>query len=91
MLCGAIVIRMMKTNEIRSALVLNGVKVKDIADQCKVKQPSVSAVIAMKRPTFHIREAIAKAIKKPYSDVWPEAANKKGRDKDIPSVGRVRA
>lgn len=80
---------MMKPKEIRAELILNEIKVQDIAKECGVARPNVSRVIAGGRRTWHIREAIARAIKKPVSEIWPETA-KEGKD-DIPSSGRERA
>lgn len=69
---------MMTPNEIRAELIRHGVKVIDIAQQCGIKHPNVSAVIAGQRPTAYIREAIAKAINKPVTEIWPEkTASKK--------------
>lgn len=64
----------MEPHEIRAELIRNRVKVIDIAKQCNVKHPNVCRVIANKRPTKHIREAIASAIKMTVSDVWPDEA-----------------
>lgn len=68
---------MMKQNEIRAELVRRGVKTVDIAAECNVARPSVSHVIAGRRSTLHIRKAIAKAIEKPVSEIWPETATRK--------------
>lgn len=69
-----IVIRTMKPNEIRAELIKRGIKVTDIAEQCGVKQPNVSAVISGGRSTLHIRKAISRAIKTTISEIWPEPA-----------------
>jgi lambda repressor-like predicted transcriptional regulator len=67
----------MTPNEIRAELMIKGVRVIDIAANLGIKHPNVSAVIAGKRPTGHIRQAIASAINKSVSEIWPEAASGK--------------
>lgn len=62
---------MMKPNQIRAELLLNDKRITDIARELGLKHPNVSAVIAGKRPTLHIRKAIAKAINKPVDEIWP--------------------
>ncbi len=62
----------MKPNEIRAELIRRNVRVTDIASSLGLPHPNVCAVIAGKRPTKHIRRAIAKAINKPVREIWPE-------------------
>jgi len=62
----------MKGHEITYAIRSNGHKVSEIAKELGLKQPTVSAVIYGKRPTPRIRKAIALAIGKPVSEIWPD-------------------
>ncbi len=67
----------MKPNEIRAELLKNNIKVIDIAKKCGVKYQNVSGVIAGRRSTSYIREAIAEATSKPVSEIWPEDEKEK--------------
>ncbi|MDH4319920.1 MAG: helix-turn-helix domain-containing protein [Desulfobulbaceae bacterium] len=60
--------------KIRSWIVLAGVTQTAIAESIGVKPSSVNDVIAGRRKTKRIREAIAKAIKMPVSEIWPAKA-----------------
>lgn len=63
----------MKPNEIRAELIRHNVKVTNIAKSLGLKHPNVSRVIAGDRPTKRIRVAIAEAINKPVSEIWPDS------------------
>lgn len=62
----------MKGYEIRQLMHDHKVQAKHIADDLKVKRPMVSMVIHGVRSNPRIRQAIAKAVNKPISDLWPE-------------------
>lgn len=62
----------MRPEEIRSELSLAGVKIGTIAKNMKVKHPAIYQVINRQRPNPRIRQAIAMAINKPVSEIWPE-------------------
>lgn len=61
----------MKPNEIRSEMIRKEVTVTSIAKKLGIKQPAVSQVIYGVRRNPRIREAIANAIEKPVSALWP--------------------
>lgn len=63
----------MKPHEIRAALMLAQTKIKDIAELCELSTPAVHQVIVGNRPNKRIRAAIAQAINKPVSEIWPAA------------------
>lgn len=60
--------------EIRHHMSQNNVLVKDLANQIGIRNVNISKVIHGKRKTKYIREAIAKAIHKPVSEVFTDAA-----------------
>lgn len=60
--------------EIRHHMSQNNVLVKDLANQFGIRNVNISKVIHGKRKTKYIREAIAKAIKKPVSEVFTDVA-----------------
>lgn len=60
----------MTSREIRASLILNGVKCVDIAKQLGVQKPAVTLIITRKQKSRRIQEAIAKAINKPFEEVW---------------------
>ena len=68
----------MEPNEIRAHLMLNNVRVSDIARSLSLPHSNVTVVITGKRPNPRVRAAIAKAIKKPESEIWPETAKEEG-------------
>jgi len=49
-----------------------GVRQKDIAADVGVTPQFVNQVICGRRSTFSIVSAIAKAVNKPISDLWPD-------------------
>ena len=61
----------MKAKEITKQLKEVG-GVKSIAEKLSVKPPTVSQVIHRVRPGYKVRQAIAEAINKPVSEVFPE-------------------
>ena len=62
----------MKPNEIKSQLVLRGVTATAIARSLGLARPNVTATISGKRRTARIRQAIADAIGRPVSEVFPD-------------------
>jgi transcriptional regulator with XRE-family HTH domain len=64
----------MKPNEIKSLLILNGIKQSDIAKQLGIKRASVSGAISGQRPSRRIQAAIAKALNKNFKTLWGKAA-----------------
>lgn len=62
---------MMTPNEIRAALILNEVKVIDIAKSLDLKHSNVSVVISGGKSTPRVRQAIADAIGRPVDEVFP--------------------
>jgi len=62
---------MMTPNEIRAALILNEVKVIDIAKSLCLKHSNVSVVISGGKSTPRVRQAIADAIGRPVNEVFP--------------------
>lgn len=52
---------------------LSRTKIKAIAASCELSTAAVHQVINGDRPNPRIRTAIAKAINKPVSDIWPDA------------------
>jgi lambda repressor-like predicted transcriptional regulator len=62
----------MKANDIRAELVRNNITIKSIAQGLGIAHPGVSQVISGLRKTKRIRQAIADAIGKPVTELWPE-------------------
>lgn len=62
----------MKPNEIRAELMRHNVQQSEIARELGITRPNVSVVVSGKRPNPIIRAAIAKAINKPVSEIWPD-------------------
>jgi lambda repressor-like predicted transcriptional regulator len=60
----------MTPREIRAHLILNGVKVTEIAKQLGVNQSAVSLIITQRQNSQRIQEAVAKAINLPFEKVW---------------------
>lgn len=60
-------------NEIRAALVLRGIKVKDIADQVGIVPQAVSMVISGRHTYkgYRIRPFIAAALGRTVEEIWP--------------------
>lgn len=63
---------LMKPNEIKAALVLNGITATSIAKTIGLPRPNVSETISGVRKTKRIRKAIANAIGMPVEEVFPE-------------------
>jgi predicted transcriptional regulator len=62
----------MKGYIIRQMLADNKIKVNDIAKQLGVSHVAVSKVIHGKSRSNRVSNAIAKAVNKSVSDLWPE-------------------
>jgi predicted transcriptional regulator len=62
----------MKGYFIRQLLADKKVKVNDIAKDLGVSQVVVSRVIHGQTKSFRVKSAIAQAVNKPVSDLWPE-------------------
>jgi len=58
--------------EIRAALILRGVKQRDVAQELGVAEAIVSQVISRKRTSERIERAIARAIGRPVHEVFPK-------------------
>ena len=74
----------MKPNEIRAAMVLRGVKLKDIAEKAGVSIGAVHQVIYGIGRTrgYRIRPFIAEAIGKSVYEIWPDGqAGQEGKGK----------
>lgn len=69
---------MMTPKQIRAELILHDKKVTGIARKLKLPHSNVSSVIAGHQRMAHVREAIAHAINKKVSEIWPESAKKEG-------------
>jgi lambda repressor-like predicted transcriptional regulator len=64
----------MTSNQIKARLIERGIKIKDIACKAKVSPTTVSIVLTGKGKSRHIQTVIAKAIKRPYGQVWGKVA-----------------
>lgn len=66
----------MSPNEIRAALMLRGIKVKDIAGQVGVVPQAVSMVISGRHTYkgYRIRPFIASALGRTVEEIWPVPA-----------------
>jgi DNA-binding transcriptional regulator LsrR (DeoR family) len=62
--------------EIRIKMMRAGVSAAQIAEQLGVTEPFVHQVITETRDTQYVREAIAKALKKPVEKLWPNHKRK---------------
>ncbi|OUN00482.1 MAG: hypothetical protein BAA04_08260 [Firmicutes bacterium ZCTH02-B6] len=62
----------MTPREIRAALILRGVKQRDVAQELGVSEAIVSQVISRKRTSERIERAIARAIGRPVHEVFPK-------------------
>lgn len=67
----------METRIIKADLIIKGVTQTSIAKSLDVSVASVNDVISGKRSTPRIRLAIAEAIGKPVSEIWPAAKTNK--------------
>ena len=63
----------METKKIKSDLILAGVTQSEIARSLNVAVACVNDVVTGKRKNPRIRAAIAEAINKPVSEIWPDA------------------
>ncbi len=54
-------------------MILSGVKQSDIARKAGVSQSSISQTIIGKIDSRKIKEEIAKALRKPIEELWPNA------------------
>ncbi len=64
----------MKPNEIKSHMILKGIKQSDIAAQLGIRRSSVSGAVNGQRPSRRIQKAIAKALNEDYDKVWGKSA-----------------
>ena len=62
----------MNSQEIKNLLKTNGVKQLNIASSLGVSHVAVSLVVRNRAVSSRIRQAIAEAVNKPISDLWPE-------------------
>ncbi len=67
----------MKPERIKYLLALRGITQQKIADMVGVSPPNVAAVISGERKTPHIQGAIAEAIDRPISQVFPKKKKSK--------------
>lgn len=63
----------MKGHEITYLLRQSGSGVKKIAAKLGISQPAVTKAIYNKCPMLRIKQAVADAIGKPVSELWPDA------------------
>ena len=59
--------------EIKAALVLQGVKMNEIAHNCNVRPTTVSQVVAGRSKSARIQITIAQIIGREFDEVWPES------------------
>lgn len=59
-------------NEIKAQLVLNGIKLKDIAESLGVSRPCVSIIISGRERSRRVEQAIADRLGLPYEALWGE-------------------
>jgi lambda repressor-like predicted transcriptional regulator len=59
--------------KIRAALMLRGIRQKDIAQKAGVAACVVSLVIKSEKVSRRVRLAIARALGRKVSDIWPAA------------------
>lgn len=62
----------MTVNEIKSLLILKGIKQSDIAASLNVRRSTVSGAISRKRLSRRIQKAIATALDEDYEKIWGE-------------------
>ena len=62
----------MKANQIRAELILRDITGLDIAKKLGISKQAVSAVVNGRTRSRVVRQAIAEAINKPVSEVFPE-------------------
>lgn len=58
--------------EIKSLMVILGIKQTDLAKKARVKRASINMVIAGKRKSTRLRRLIAQAVGKKVTYYWPE-------------------
>ena len=75
----------MNRKRIKYLLALRGITQQKIADMVGVSAPNVAAVISGDRQTPHIQGAIAEAIDRPISQIFPrkKKAKQKKEIKDV--------
>ena len=61
---------MLSTNEIKSRLILRGIKIVDVARTAGVSPTTVSIVLSRKGKSKRIQKALARAIETSYKEVW---------------------
>jgi transcriptional regulator with XRE-family HTH domain len=64
----------MTPNEIKSLMILKGIKQSSIAAQLGVLRSTVSGAVNGQRPSKRIQKAIAKALNESYKKLWGKAA-----------------
>jgi transcriptional regulator with XRE-family HTH domain len=60
----------MTPNEIKSLMILKGIKQTDIATKLSIRKSSVSNTISGRRSTPRIRKAVAEALGEDYLKLW---------------------
>ena len=70
-------------------MMIKGVQVNDIARQLNLAHSNISVVIHGHRPNLKVRQAIAAALGKSVSEIWPEKAE--GRKEITRSPDAIRA
>jgi lambda repressor-like predicted transcriptional regulator len=65
----------MINRKVKSLLILKGIKIKDIAEMAGVKPDTVSVVLGGYGTSQNVKETIAKALKMPFNELWPDNSN----------------
>lgn len=64
----------MKPNEIKSLMILKGIKQRHVAKKLGVQQPAISGAISGDRPSRRIQHALAEELGTDYETLWGKAA-----------------
>jgi lambda repressor-like predicted transcriptional regulator len=62
--------------EIRAHMLLQGKNMKQFSESIGTSRQNIQYVVNGKRKSKNIRDAIAKFIGKPISEIWPETSTK---------------
>jgi lambda repressor-like predicted transcriptional regulator len=66
----------METNEIKAAMILQGVTTKQIAEGLGITAQAIGPVISGRRSNPRIRAAIAEALGRSVEEIWPVPTGK---------------
>jgi len=59
--------------ERKAALILHGIKMRDVAQKLKVQPTTVSQVVAGRSKSARIQKYLAKQIGKTVEEIWPNS------------------